>query len=200
MREEGSEVNIAKWVILAALVIDVSMTVVYRWGLRQKAASLVAEAERLRLELETEASTGALISAAQKGKIAQLEAQIRILKEAPLKIRMVMVQNTFIITSGEASSMDKPAFDRMVEMRVERSLRELVERCRKELLVQWTDPVVQTEELHDGATLVRVFFGAMPSFGVPNQVIEIQGVRILPIVEEDGQEVEVISTLQLRRD
>lgn len=179
------------WLLLVVVLVVVLAAGIDRWRLVRKLdEALLKHQSELRVERDTH---GAIQSGAQR-TIGQLESQLAKAREAlsgPIRIPMQSLRHTFLMHDFTIASSTPEDIEHRLRVELERSVRAIEEKAKKELMVVFTDPVVGSFD-DVGGRVYTVTVGAFPKFVLaPDGSFEIEGQRVeITMVDEDGRPVE----------
>lgn len=189
------------WCIAGILFVVLVATSVDHWRLQDQVKSLkLKNSTELRVERDTHR---AIQSGAQR-QIGILEDRLdkaqRALSE-PIHISMQSMSAQFLIHDFQLAHGTVEGTENYIKVEVERALRHIEEKARRELMVVYTEPVIDAFDEVSGKAY-RVTVGCFPKFALaPDGGFEIEGHRVeITMLDDDGHEVVMVHPTKISFD
>lgn len=178
------------WCIAGILLVVLVATSVDHWRLQRHIEGLkLKHSTELRVERDTHR---AIQSGAQR-QIGILEDRLAKAQEAlsgPIHISMQSMSAQFLLHDFQLAQGTPEGTENYLRVEIERALRSIEEKARRELMVVYTEPVVDAFDETSGK-LYRVTVGCFPKFALaPDGSFEIEGHRVdISMLDDDGHEI-----------
>jgi hypothetical protein len=186
------------WGALSLLVVAIVILVDNRRGYKRRLSTLEVEHQNA---LRSERASFAADQSISHRRIGILEDQLAKAHEAlsgTIRIPMQSIRNTFLMHDFTIASLTPEQIEYHLRIELERSLRAIEEKAKKELMVVFTDPILTSfDDLSGKAYTVTV--GAFPKFVLgPDGSFEIEGHRVeITMLDDDGHPVETYHPVKL---
>ena len=186
------------WAALSLLVVAIVILVDNRRGYKRRLLAMEAEHQSA---LRSERISFATEQQEAQRRIGILEERLAKAREAlsgPIQIPMQSLRNTFLIHYFTIASSTPEDIERHIMIDLERSMRAIEEKAKRELMVVFTDPVVGSFD-DFGGKAYTVTVGAFPKFVLaPDGCFEIEGHRVeVTMLDDDGHPVETLHPVKL---
>ena len=189
---------VVAWSLVGILLVVLVATSYDHWRQGREIAGLKLKHQT---ELRVERDTHRSIQQGAQRQIGILEERLAKAEQAvysPVYIRMQSMENRFLMHDFVIAQVNTKDVEGLLRINVERAMRDLEEKARRELVAIFTDPVVESYDDINGK-VYRVTVGVFPKFQLApdSGEFEIQGHRVLIQFDDDGTQQELYTSVPI---
>lgn len=189
------------WAALSLLVVAIVILVDNRRGYKRRLLAMEAEHQSA---LRSERISFATEQQEAQRRIGILEERLAEAEKAavgPITIGMQMMDVTFLVHDFVIASSTPEVLADHVKKQLEHARFKLEEKARQELMVIFTEPVIESLDFLDGKAY-RVVVGVFPKFQLaPDGEFIVEGHRVRIVFDDEGKSMEetLYSQIHFRR-